>query len=147
MVEDTVVVVVVAFPDLMNLSAASFEPLLSNQVAVVGEEQELQVSCLEPSGLPSPRVYWRDPKGHIISDSGPVRVQDNTLIVAKARIGEDDGNYTCVAENMAGETDISAQVVISSKRYDVVVNPVVMLTLSLCIRCRYTDVYLSLGYL
>ncbi|XP_061943350.1 inactive tyrosine-protein kinase 7-like [Apis cerana] len=99
---------------LMNLSAASFEPLLSSQVAVVGEEQELQVSCLEPSGLPPPRVYWRDPKGHIISDSGPVRVQDNTLIVAKARIGEDDGNYTCVAENMAGETDISAQVVIST---------------------------------
>ncbi|CAK9831165.1 Inactive tyrosine-protein kinase 7 [Anthophora retusa] len=99
---------------LMNLSAASFEPLLPNSVAVVGEDQELQVSCLEPSGLPSPKVYWRDPKGHIISDSGAVRVQDNTLIVAKARMGEDDGNYTCVAENMAGETDISAQVVIST---------------------------------
>ncbi|XP_012164593.2 inactive tyrosine-protein kinase 7 isoform X1 [Bombus terrestris] len=99
---------------LMNLSAASFEPLLPNQVAVVGEDQELQVSCLEPSGLPSPKVYWKDPKGHIISDSGPVRVQDNTLIVAKARIGEDDGNYSCVAENMAGETDIFAQVVIST---------------------------------
>ncbi|CAL7946572.1 unnamed protein product [Xylocopa violacea] len=99
---------------LMNLSAASFEPLLPNQVAVVGEDQELQVSCLEPSGLPTPKVYWRDPKGHIISDSGPVRVQDNTLIIAKARMGEDDGNYTCVAENMAGETDISAQVVIST---------------------------------
>ncbi|XP_033328759.1 tyrosine-protein kinase-like otk [Megalopta genalis] len=99
---------------LMNLSAASFEPLLPNQVAVVGEDQELQVSCLEPSGLPSPKVYWKDPKGHIISDSGAVRVQDNTLIVAKARMGEDDGNYTCVAENMAGETEISAQVLIST---------------------------------
>ncbi|XP_076657921.1 tyrosine-protein kinase-like otk [Halictus rubicundus] len=99
---------------LMNLSAASFEPLLPNQVAVVGEDQELQVSCLEPSGLPAPEVYWKDPKGHIISDSGAVRVQDNTLIVAKARMGEDDGNYTCVAENMAGETEISAQVLIST---------------------------------
>ncbi|XP_076669131.1 inactive tyrosine-protein kinase 7 [Andrena cerasifolii] len=99
---------------LMNLTAASFEPLLPNQVAVVGEDQELQVSCLEPSGLPAPKVYWRDPKGHIISDSGPVRVQDNTLIVAKARMGEDDGNYTCVAENMAGESDIYAQVLIST---------------------------------
>lgn len=103
------------FTDLMNLSAASFEPLLPNQVAIVGEEQELQVSCLEPAGLPAPKVYWRDPKGHIISDSGPVRVQENTLIVAKARMSEDDGNYTCVAENMAGETDMYAQVLISSE--------------------------------
>lgn len=100
---------------MKNLSATSLEPLLPNQVAVVGEEQELQVSCLEPPGLPPPKVYWEDPRGHIISDSGPVRVQDNTLIVAKARKGEDDGNYTCIAENMAGETDISARVVISSK--------------------------------
>ncbi|KAK2575159.1 hypothetical protein KPH14_002563 [Odynerus spinipes] len=99
---------------LMNFSAASFEPTLPNQVAIVGEDQELQVSCLEPSGLPTPKVYWRDPKGHIISDAGPVRVQDNTLIIAKARMNEDDGNYTCVAENLAGETDMSVQVVIST---------------------------------
>lgn len=99
----------------MNLSAASFEPLLPNQVAVVAVDQELQVSCLEPAGLPAPKVYWKDPSGHIISDSGAVRVQDNTLIVANARKDEDEGSYTCVAENMAGETEISAQVVVSSK--------------------------------
>ncbi|XP_043676096.1 tyrosine-protein kinase-like otk [Vespula pensylvanica] len=99
---------------LMNLSAASFEPTLPNQVAIVGEDQELQVSCLEPCGVPTPKVYWRDPKGHIISDAGPIRVQDNTLIIGKAQINEDDGNYTCVAENLAGETDMSVQVIIST---------------------------------
>ncbi|KYN35177.1 Tyrosine-protein kinase-like 7 [Trachymyrmex septentrionalis] len=100
--------------DLLNFSVAAFEPKRPTQLAIVGEDQEFQISCLEPLGLPSPKVYWKDPTGHIISDTGPVRVQDNTLIIAKARMGEDDGNYTCVAENMAGETDISVQIVIST---------------------------------
>ncbi|XP_066594792.1 tyrosine-protein kinase-like otk isoform X2 [Prorops nasuta] len=99
---------------IRNFSMASLEPALPNQVAVVGEGQELQVSCLEPSGLPSPKVYWLDPKRHIISDSGSVRVQDNTLIIDKAKTGENDGNYTCQAENLAGQTDILVQVVVSS---------------------------------
>lgn len=94
---------------------AAFEPKRGTQLAIVGEGQEFQISCLEPKGLPQPKVYWRDPTGHIISDTGPVRVQDNTLIIAKARMAEDDGNYTCVAENLAGETDISVQIIISSK--------------------------------
>ena len=84
---------------------------------MVGEDQELQVSCLVPSGLPSPRVYWKDPRGHIISDSGPVRVQDNTLIIGKARLAEDGGNYTCVAENLAGVTEMTVQVVVSSEYF------------------------------
>lgn len=91
------------------------EPKLLKPQAVVGEDQEFQISCLEPIGLPPPKVYWRDPRGHIISDAGPVRVQDNTLIIARARMNEDDGNYTCVAENLAGETDISVQIVVSSR--------------------------------
>lgn len=94
---------------------AAFEPKRPTQLAIVGEDQEFQISCLEPLGVPPPKVYWRDPTGHIISDTGSVRVQDNTLIIAKAEMGKDDGNYTCVAENLAGETDISVQIVISSK--------------------------------
>lgn len=94
---------------------AAFEPKRPTQVAIVGENQEFQISCLEPLGLPPPKVYWRSPRGHIISDSGPVRVQDNTLIIASAQIDEDDGNYTCVAENLASETDISVEIIICSK--------------------------------
>ncbi|XP_014204264.1 inactive tyrosine-protein kinase 7-like [Copidosoma floridanum] len=98
---------------IKNLSVASFEPALPDQVAVVGENQELQVSCLAPAGLPPPKLYWRDPQGRIISDAGPVRVQDGTLIVAKARRPADQGNYTCVAENLAGTTRMAVQVVVS----------------------------------
>jgi len=96
----------------------SFEPRLPTQLAIIGEDQEFQISCLAPLGVPPPKVYWRDTTGHIISDTGPVRVQDETLIIAKARMGEDDGNYTCTAENLAGETDTSVQIVISSKFYE-----------------------------
>jgi PTK7 protein tyrosine kinase 7 len=92
---------------------ASFEPPLADRVAVVGENQELQISCLAPGGLPSPKLYWRDPQGRIVSDSGPVRVQDDTLIVAKARREADPGNYTCVAENMVGSTEMSLQIIVS----------------------------------
>ncbi|XP_012264737.2 inactive tyrosine-protein kinase 7-like [Athalia rosae] len=99
---------------LRNLSAASFEPALPNELAVVGEHQELQISCLAPSGLPAPKVYWKNPNGRIISDLGDVRVQDNTLIIGKARLDEDEGNYTCVAENSAGETEMTVQLVVST---------------------------------
>lgn len=94
---------------------ASFEPPLPNQLAIVAEQQELQICCLEPPGLPAPKVYWKHPTGHIISDSGLVRVQDNTLIIGQARLNEDAGNYTCVAENLAGETEMMVQIIVSSK--------------------------------
>ena len=98
---------------MKSLTNVSFEPLLQDQLAVVGIGQELQVSCLKPGGLPEPKLFWRDPQGRIISDTGPVRVQDDTLIVAKARPDTDEGNFTCLAENLAGTTQMTVKVVVS----------------------------------
>lgn len=101
--------------DLRNLSVASLEPSLPNQLAVVGEGQELQVTCLIPSGAPLPKIYWKNLEGHIISDSGPIRVEENTLIITKADVNKKSVNYTCTAENLAGTTEITVQVFVSSK--------------------------------
>ncbi|XP_033223240.1 tyrosine-protein kinase-like otk isoform X2 [Belonocnema kinseyi] len=98
---------------LRNFSPASFEPSLPDQLAIVGENQELQITCLIPSGVPEPKIYWRHPEGHIISDSGPVRVQDNTLIISNATVDKDVANYTCVAENLAGVTELPVRVIVS----------------------------------
>lgn len=108
--------------DLYNLTSESFEPSLEDQLAVVGENQELQVSCLAPGGLPTPKLFWREPQGRIVSDTGPVRVQDDTLIVAKARRNADDGNYTCHAENMAGATHATVRIVVSCEYISIYVS-------------------------
>lgn len=99
---------------LRNLSVASLEPSLPNQLAVVGEGQELQVTCLIPSGAPLPKIYWKNLEGHIISDSGPIRVEENTLIITKADVNKKSVNYTCTAENLAGTTEITVQVFVST---------------------------------
>ena len=101
------------FLDLKNLTTDSFEPPLLNQQAVVPNGQELQVNCILPEGLPIPKLYWKDPNNHIISDSGPTRVQDGTLIISNAKSPNNEGNYTCIAENIAGETEMSVQVIVS----------------------------------
>ncbi|XP_012217658.1 tyrosine-protein kinase-like otk [Linepithema humile] len=125
---------------LLNFSTDAFEPRLPTQLAIVGEDQEFQISCLAPLGVPPPKVYWRDPMGHIISDTGPIRVQDETLIIAKARMGEDEGNYTCTAENLAGETDTSVQIIISTPP-NIISSPVSLNALegdSVTLSCSYS---------
>ncbi|XP_013793895.2 inactive tyrosine-protein kinase 7-like [Limulus polyphemus] len=88
---------------LEELSESSFEPLLDeNQRVFFPLHGLFEVACLAPAGFPPPRIWWEDPKGHILSDSGRIRVEDGRLIINDVK-QIDSGSFTCVAENLAGE--------------------------------------------
>lgn len=106
----------VFFQDLDELTSSSFEPPLpDSRTRIVPEKAEFELTCLPVAGNPPVRVWWLDPRGHTVSDSGPVRVDETRLIIEAARAVDDSGNYTCVAENMAGTRMASFKLVVSSK--------------------------------
>jgi hypothetical protein len=107
---------VVFLQDLDELTGSSFEPPLpDSRTRIVPEKTEFELTCIPVAGNPPVRVWWLDPRGHTVSDSGPVRVDETRLIIEAARAVDDSGNYTCVAENMAGTKMASFKLVVSSK--------------------------------
>ncbi|XP_049864534.1 inactive tyrosine-protein kinase 7-like [Schistocerca gregaria] len=100
---------------LQPLTSNSFEPPLPDDgIRVVAERMEFETTCLPPDGDPPPRVWWLDPQEHVVTDTGPVRVDDTRLIIAAARPGKDDGNYSCIAENLAGTSTANLQLIVST---------------------------------
>ncbi|KYB28864.1 Tyrosine-protein kinase-like otk [Tribolium castaneum] len=101
---------------LSEFTVNSFEPPLSeNSNQVVAPEGGLfQLTCLEPDSLPPAKKWWLNTGGHTVSDSGEVRVDDGRLIIEKVRM-DHAGNYTCVAENMAGKTEKIIELVVLNK--------------------------------
>ncbi|XP_066148461.1 tyrosine-protein kinase-like otk [Euwallacea fornicatus] len=96
-------------------TSASFEPPLpQGDRKVVGEDLFFQLTCLEPRSLPLAKKWWQNSAGHTISDRGDIYVDDGRLIIAKAKIAH-MGKYTCVAENIAGKTEKSVNVVVTTK--------------------------------
>ncbi|XP_068084846.1 inactive tyrosine-protein kinase 7 [Anabrus simplex] len=99
---------------LGDLSRDSFEPPLpDDHTRIVPEGAEFEMTCLPPQGDPPPRVWWQDTRGHTVSDTGPVRVDDTRLVVEAARPSEDNGTYTCVAENLAGMKTATFHLIVS----------------------------------
>ncbi|PSN56695.1 Hemicentin-1 [Blattella germanica] len=102
--------------DLDDLTGSSFEPPLPpSKTRIVPEKAEFELTCIPAVGIPPARVWWLDPRGHVVSDSGPVRVDETRLIIEAARAADDTGNYTCVAENMAGTKMASFNLIVSSE--------------------------------
>ncbi|XP_035227306.1 tyrosine-protein kinase-like otk [Stegodyphus dumicola] len=69
--------------------------------------------CLAPKGLPKPRMWWENPKGHVINDSGHIYVEDMRLIFTEVQEA-DGGEYKCNAENIAASTKVSFSLTVSA---------------------------------
>lgn len=111
---------------LDNIDKDLFEPSSrATGVNVVPEKGEFEVTCKRPKGHPKPRLYWEDQKGKVISDSGRIRVDDTRLIIESAHL-EDIGNYSCIAENMAGTKKGNVQIYVS-RQPTIISNPLTLM--------------------
>ncbi|KAF8784423.1 Inactive tyrosine-protein kinase 7 like protein [Argiope bruennichi] len=96
-----------------NMTSESLEPQpREDQTAVVTVHDPYDVTCLAPDGLPKPKMWWENAKGHVINDSGRVYVEDMRLIFSEVE-ESDAGEYVCVAENVAEKRKVGFTLVVS----------------------------------
>ncbi|KAF5297401.1 hypothetical protein FQR65_LT01332 [Abscondita terminalis] len=107
-----------------NLSDKNFEPALAeDRKAVLAEGSVFQQTCLTPRSQPLAKRYWLNPLGHTISDSGNVRVDDDGRLIIQNLQPEHKGDYKCVAENVAGRSEETIKVIVTSKKALNLANP------------------------
>ncbi|GLH00562.1 uncharacterized protein GBIM_06905, partial [Gryllus bimaculatus] len=63
-------------------------------------EQQAEVRCHPPPGVPPPRVYWLRNGVPLEPDTNLIVSSEGHLLVGQARL-QDTANYSCVAENVA----------------------------------------------
>lgn len=64
--------------------------------------QQMELRCVAPNGLPPPRIYWLRGGQPLQTDTSILVSSEGHLLIGQAR-AQDTGNYTCVAENIAGK--------------------------------------------
>ncbi|KAL0273509.1 UNVERIFIED_CONTAM: hypothetical protein PYX00_006148 [Menopon gallinae] len=95
-----------------DLSASSLEPSPVASTIIAPRTRPFEVACLAPPGLPTPKVWWRNSSGKNVSNPNHSR-SDISFLVFESPREVDSGNYTCVAENKAGSTNFTVQLMIS----------------------------------
>lgn len=104
------------FVDITNFTSTSFEPTLRHDSKqIVAEGSPFQLTCLEPDSLPPAKKWWLNDVGHTISDSGKVRVDDDGRLIIDSAQLENAGNYSCVAQNIAGKTEMSVELIVTTR--------------------------------
>ncbi|XP_028823701.1 hemicentin-1 isoform X1 [Denticeps clupeoides] len=81
-------------------------PLLALSPAAVSvlEDQQVSLPCMLLAGNPLPERRWIHHNGLVVSDSHVSVRRDGSLHLEKVRL-QDEGDYTCFAENVAGSTN------------------------------------------
>lgn len=117
------VVLRVLMPVVFLAGIGDFEQETSIEPGPAGEELiyvaklggSLRLLCLPPDGVPQPRWYWTRPGGHVVSDEGRLRVNENSELQLDDVNLNDAGNYTCHAENLAGKRSIAVSIIVTSE--------------------------------
>ncbi|GFY42956.1 inactive tyrosine-protein kinase 7 [Trichonephila inaurata madagascariensis] len=111
---DQIYAVLLQIAYIENLTAESLEPQpLDDHMVIVNVHGSFDITCLVPNGLPKPKMWWENPKGHVINDSGRIHVEDMRLIFSEVE-ESDDGQYSCIAENIADKRNVSFSLVVSA---------------------------------
>ncbi|XP_049818560.1 tyrosine-protein kinase-like otk isoform X2 [Aethina tumida] len=101
---------------IREFRSTSFEPALpESSKKIVAENSPFQLTCLEPDSIPMAKKWWQNQSGHTISDTGDVRVDDDgRLIIDNVQL-KHAGIYSCVAESIAGKTEKSFELIVTTK--------------------------------
>ena len=80
------------------------------------ENEELMLTC-RASGIPKPLITWYDPLNRNLSEVGGYYVdrERGILTITKVRKIDDSGRFTCRAENAAGDSSDTHNLVVISK--------------------------------
>ena len=67
------------------------------------EGSQVSLRCLPPQGVPKPKVYWlHEGRSIRAGDSSPYIISsEGSLLISQVKLSH-SGNYSCVAENIAG---------------------------------------------